>query len=345
MSSKINKPKLSVLFSNPNFISPFKEHFKANFDLSWNRLPFTPPPNRWTPLLSIASFPFRLVYKKMRTLSNSRNSDIIFVEFADETLAFASKWRKSKMIVTRLHRYELFNLPKADWSAVDLVIVVNEWMGENLELAVPSLKGKIVCIHNFVDLNFWTPPSIKERTNVLSIVGTIYKRKGHDKAIVAFSKVLEKKNDLILNIIGNSPDETFYDDLKSLVKDLGIEDNVNFMGYASDLKLEFQKSDIILSFSEHESTHLTLFEGLSCGALPLSRNWEGVEEFLPSSNIFTDDSDFVDKVLSFYSKEQSESIKIVDELADVTLPLFSSPDPREMMSKTILEKYLIFKKK
>ena len=117
------------------------------------------------------------------------------------------------------------------------------------------------------------------------------------------------------------------------------------MGYASDLKLEFQKSDIILSFSEHESTHLTLFEGLSCGALPLSRNWEGVDEFLPSSNIFTVDSDFVDKVLSFYSKEQSESIKIVDELADVTLPLFCSPDPREMMSKTILEKYLIFKKK
>ena len=340
MSSSKGKPKLSVFFSNPNFITSFKDHFEDAFSLSWNKLPFTPPPNRWTPFLSIASFPFRLAYKKMKTLSRSRNSDIVFVEFADETLAFVSKWRKNKTIVTRLHRYELFNLPKADWDAIDLVIVVNEWMGKNLELAVPALKGKIKCVRNFVDLSHWQRPEVDERTNVLSIVGNIDKRKGHHKAITAFSKVLEKKEDLVLNIIGKSADKKFYDELQILVSDLNLQNKVNFLGFSQDLKLDFQKSDIILSFSEHESTHLTLFEGLSCGAWPLSRNWDGVDEFLPSDNIFTNDSEFVEKVLSFYNSPESDTASKLDELSEKVIPKFSNPDPRQIMVDEIQNCYI-----
>ena len=75
----------------------------------------------------------------------------------------------------------------------------------------------------------------------------------------------------------------------------------------------------------------------------MSRNWEGVEEFLPSSNIFTDDSDFADKVLSFYNQKEKERFEIIDNLAASTLPRFSSPDPREVMSDIILKKYLELK--
>ena len=339
MSSNPNKPRLSVFFSNANFIKSFRGHFGDKFEVSWSPLPLTSPPNRGTPLFSIISFPFRLVYKKIKTLFYSNSADIIFVEFADDTLSLISKWRKSKMIVTRLHRYELFSLPKANWSAIDLVIVVNNWMAQNLEIAVPSLKGKIVCIHNFVDINYWQQSPNKIQSNVLSIVGNIDKRKGHDKAIIAFSKVLKQKKDLTLNIIGHNPDKIFFDSLKSLVKKLEIENHVKFLGYSPDLKKDFQESDIILSFSEHESTHLTLFEGLSCGAWPLSRNWEGVEEFLPSSNIFTDDSDFVKKVIFFYSGIESEIQIKVDNLAKSVLPKFTDPDPRKTMSDLIAKTY------
>lgn len=337
MTSKSNKPKLSVFFSNSNFIKPFREHFSRNFDVFWSPLQFLPPPNRRTPLLSIISFPFKSIYKKMKTFLSSRGVDVIFVEFANETLTFVSKWRKSKIIVTRLHRYELFSLPKADWSAVDLVIVVNNWMAQNLEIAVPLLKGKIICIPNFVDVSYWKQSPNKVKNNVLSIVGSIEKRKGHDKAIVAFSKLLKQKDNLTLNIIGNNTDKKFYAKLLSLVQNLGIENNIEFKGYSSDLKKDFQTSDIILSFSEHESTHLTLFEGLSCGAWPLSRNWEGVEEFLPENNIFTNTSDFVKKVTSFYSNSESEIKVKTDNLAESVLPKFSNPDPREQLSDLLLD--------
>jgi len=337
MTLKSNKPKLSIFFTNPHFIKPFRGPLSKNFEVSWNSLPFTPPPNRWTPLLSMISFPFRSFYKKTKTFFSSRDADVIFVEFANETLAFVSKWRKNKKIVTRLHRYELFSLPKADWSAIDLVVVVNKWMAQNLEEAVPSLKGKIKCIHNFLDVDAWEQSPNKAKTNTLSIVGSIQKRKGHDKVIIAFSNLLKQQNNLTLNIIGTIHDKKFYDKLISLVKDLDIEKKINFKGYSSDLKKDFQKTDIILSFSEHESTHLTLFEGLSCGAWPLSRNWDGVEEFLPSSNIFSSDSDFVKKVLSFYSQTESENKIRTNTLAESVLPKFSNPDPREQLSDLLLE--------
>ena len=79
-----------------------------------------------------------------------------------------------------------------------------------------------------------------------------------------------------------------------------------------------QESDIILTFSKHESTHLTLFEGLACGAWPLSINWSGIEEFLPSENIFSNDSEFLAKVQSFYSLGDNERARSVKNLSKKT---------------------------
>ena len=337
MSFEKSKPTLSVMFSTDTFITPFREYFKNNFKVSWHPIPYTPPPKS---AFDFFTFPFRLLSKKFKTFNHSRNSDILFVEFADETLALVSKFRKNKMIVTRLHRYELFNLPKADWSVIDMVIVVNNWMKKELELKVPSLKGKVICIHNFVDVNYWNKPKSRTIKNKLSIVGNIEKRKGHDKAIIAFSKLLKKIDNLQLSIIGKSKDLSFSDRLDVLVSDLGLNDNVHFNGYVDDLRKEFHETDVILSFSEHESTHLTLFEGLSCGVFPMSRNWEGVDEFLPKNNIFSTDSEFISKIAKFYSNSLSSNLSEIESLASSILPKFSNPDPRQVLSDTILQQYL-----
>ena len=180
-----------------------------------------------------------------------------------------------------------------------MVVVVNDWMAKNLEEKLPQMQGKIVTIHNFIDFDYWRPRENITKSNQISIVGNIEPRKGHDKALVAFSKILKEKSELTLNIIGRSKDFRYYKELEKIVKDLKIQDKVKFHGFSNDLRRDLQESDIILSFSQHESTHLTLFEGLSCGAWPLSLNWSGVEEFLPLENIFSDDSNFIEKVESF----------------------------------------------
>ena len=253
------KPKLSVLFSKDNFIKPFKQTFMDNFELSWNKIPYTPPP---TSLLAYVFFPYKLLLKKIKTFISLTKCDIVFVEFADETLALSSKWKGRKKLVTRLHRYELFKLPRANWNSVDMVVVVNDWMAKNLEEKLPQMRGKIVTIHNFIDFDYWRPRENRTKSNQISIVGIIEPRKGHDKALVAFSKILREKSELTLNIIGRIKDVRHYKELEKIVKDLKIQNKVKFRGFSTDLRRDLQESDIILSFSQHESTHLTLFEGL-----------------------------------------------------------------------------------
>ena len=82
---------------------------------------------------------------------------------------------------------------------------------------------------------------------------------------------------------------------------------------------------------------MTLFEGLACGAWPLSINWSGVDEFLPSENIFSSDSNFLEKVQHFYSIDDNERIEKVKNLSNKTLIKFSDPDPREQLSKLLLD--------
>ena len=328
------KPKLSVLFSIDNFIKPFKQTFTDNFELSWNKIPYTPPP---ASLWGYVFFPYKLLLKKIKTLKSLTKCDIVFVEFADETLALSSKWKGQKKLVTRLHRYELFKLPKANWNSVDMVVVVNDWMAKNLEEKLPQMRGKIVTIHNFIDFDYWRPPENRTKSNQISIVGNIEPRKGHDKALVAFSKISRENSELTLNIIGRSKDVRYYKELEQIVKDLKIQNKVKFRGFSTDLRRDLQESDIIISFSQHESTHLTLFEGLSCGAWPLSINWAGVEEFLPLENIFSNNSEFLEKVRSFYSLDGNERNKSVKSLSKKTLVKFSDPDPREQLSNLLLD--------
>ena len=328
------KSRLAVLVSTETFIKPFREQFSEDFKLSWWKIPYTSPPKRFIDYLI---FPYKLIIKKVKTLMSLIRSEVIFVEFANETLTLASKWKGKRTLVTRLHRYELFQLPKAKWKAVDAIIVVNKRMKELLEEKLPEMKEKIHCVSNYLDVDYWTIRENRIKTNQIAIVGSIEPRKGHDKAIVAFSKIVKKYPDLKLNIIGVNNDKEFSNTLIRLAEDLKLRDKIRFLGFSEDIKKDFQDSDIILSFSEHESTHLTLFEGLSCGAWPLSTTWDGVKEFLPDENLFSDDKEFVKKVKKFYSLNDKERIEKIDRLAKERLIKFTDPDPRKEISKLILK--------
>lgn len=331
---KQQKSRLAILVSTETFIKPFKKQFSEDFKLSWWKIPYTPPPKR---LMDYLVFPYKLMIKKIKTLMSLIRSDIVFVEFANETLALASKWKGKKTLVTRLHRYELFQLPKAKWDAVDAIIVVNQRMKERLEKKLPEMKGKIHCVPNYLDVDYWTPKENRTKTNQIAIVGSIEPRKGHDKAIVAFSKIVKKYPDLRLNIIGVNNDKDFYNTLVRLAEDLKLRNKIRFLGFSNDIKRDFQDTDIILSFSEHESTHLTLFEGLSCGAWPLSITWDGVKEFLPNENLFSDDNEFIKKVKKFYSLTDKERIEKINKLAKERLVKFTKPDPRKEISELIIK--------
>lgn len=105
--------------------------------------------------------------------------------------------------------------------------------------------------------------------------------------IVSFSRIDKNKNvSLLLKAIFRIKDKcnvrlivagdgSELDNLKETVKELGLENHVEFVGYISDLedKLRiYQDSRIFVSCSKGEGFPVSLLEAMSCGCVPVVSN-------------------------------------------------------------------------
>ena len=96
-----------------------------------------------------------------------REHDVVFFEWASDLLAYATQFPKSCGIVTRLHRYEMFQwVPNINWAVVDKVILLSEAMRNKFIAQVPSLKNKTVVIP-------WAVASDKFQIRSQSLTGNI----------------------------------------------------------------------------------------------------------------------------------------------------------------------------
>jgi len=112
---------------------------------------------------------------------------------------------------------------------------------------------------------------------ILISVGRLVKRKGYEYAIRAISK-LSNENIKYL-IIGDGPEE---ENLKKLIRNLGLDEKVKFLGFVSEEK-KFQYlsiSDIYVLSSLHEGFGICLLEAMYCGLPIVSTNNGGQTDFL-----------------------------------------------------------------
>lgn len=112
---------------------------------------------------------------------------------------------------------------------------------------------------------------------ILISVGRLVKRKGYEYAIEALNKL--HRHNLKYLIIGDGPEE---ENLKYLVKQLGVENQVEFLGFVSEEK-KFQYlsiSDIYVLSSLHEGFGICLLEAMYCGLPIVATNNGGQTDFL-----------------------------------------------------------------
>src|SRR5581483_2781189 len=98
----------------------------------------------------------------------------------------------------------------------------------------------------------------KQKTPTFIFVSRIVKMKGIEEVIKAFALILQKEKNAKLWIVGDG-ERKYKQYLKNLVKELGCEDNIQFLGYVSDQdKLGYMgKSHIILHASVREGWGLS----------------------------------------------------------------------------------------
>jgi len=317
-----DKKKVALIVDDENFFGPFKEAAEGRFQVRTVARPSKiDQPRNVKDLMWVAS-------DRVGSLTHVTKmhawADLVFYEWASRMLIRGSKKSGKAKVATRLHRHELWSFAdKINWDNVDAVVFVCEAMERRFRKMVPDYGGTTRVIWNYVDIERYSPPKKRMTTMTMGILGGVLPRKRVYEAILAFSEARKSVPGLRLKVAGRWWYPEYNDAVRELVKKLELQDVVQLEGFVDDILEWYRSLDIILSFSHHESTHLTLFEGMSTGCMPLAHFWDGVEEFLPAERIFSSESDFVGKVKSYYDLSEGERRRISDDGRKLMLSRYS----------------------
>jgi glycosyltransferase involved in cell wall biosynthesis len=189
---------------------------------------------------------------------------------------------------TDLNLIPKYPLPKRmiQWAAREasgITAVCQALKDQLLELGVPDKSAKVV-LHG-VDLELFRPPQDREelrtrlelsRPTLLS-VGHLIERKGHHLVIEALQFIPEAQ----LLIAGDGPEES---PLKGLVRGLGLDSRVRFLGHLDQAKLRdyFGAADAMVLASSREGIANVLLESMACGTPVVATRVWGAPEVVTS---------------------------------------------------------------
>ncbi len=230
-----------------------------------------------------------------------RAHDVVFFEWASELLAVASHLPKSCGIVSRLHRFEMYQwADKVNWDNVDTLILVSEAKRREFAARFPAHAHKLVVIPEAVSLDKFTPQS-KSFSGDLAILGHLRPRKRVYDLVLTFYDLVQQRPDLHLHIGGGraSGFGEYAEALYSLVPRLGLEKNVTFYDHVNNPREWYHRMDILISNSYSEGLQLTPIEAMASECYVLSHNWEGADELLPAENLFFSGRELVEKVIAY----------------------------------------------
>ena len=180
-------------------------------------------------------------------------------------------------------------------------------------------KEKIIKIYNGFNFNFSAKKNLSKSKIVITNISRIIPYKGHLFLIELFNELSKFKNNLILNIIGDTlPEyESYYHELKVKAEQYNLTEKINFIGYQSDVKKYLKKSNFFIHCPiKPDPLPTVIFEGIESGTPVIFTNLGGSYEILDSGkNGLSIDhlsvKKSVDKILEFLENtfEQEKNVK------------------------------------
>ena len=122
-----------------------------------------------------------------------------------------------------------------------------------------------------IDTSLFQPKFSLERKPThdfqLLYVGRLSRLKRIEIALETISFLKKNNLNVKLNLIGFTSDIEYKTELITLINELGIQQEVNFLGakQQSELVAHYQQADLLLLPSEHESFGMVMVEAMACG--------------------------------------------------------------------------------
>jgi glycosyltransferase involved in cell wall biosynthesis len=185
-----------------------------------------------------------------------------------------------------LRRYETQLMKRSD-----ALIAVSKYTVDELTDLYGIEEEKIHVIYNGVDIDKFKPRpdrmelrqefGLEEDKKVVLFVGRLYHRKGLEILLRSIPPVLEEYKDVKFAISGTGFKQK-EESLRSLAKELDIEDHVTFLGYVPDEKLPdlYSSSDIFVLPAIYENFPFAILEAQATALPVISTKVGGIPEFL-----------------------------------------------------------------
>lgn len=205
------------------------------------------------------------------------------------------------------------------------VVGVSQKVLEKIEKRV-NIDDKAYVVYNGVDVEAFYPIKKEEKKEiVVTSIGNLIPLKGHVYTLKAFKKLIDKGyTNLRFQLAGRGELER---DLKILVRELGIEQYVEFKGYVpySDIVKLLQETDIFVLPSYYEALGCVYLEAMACEVPTIGCKGNGIDEIIVNG----------ENGYLVNPKEAEEIVACLDKLLDYKTRRVIGKKARE----TVVEKY------
>ena len=206
--------------------------------------------------------------------------------------------------------YDLYSLVgRLSFKWVDKIVCVSEYEKNLLKSKVSVPDSKIAVIPNGVD-QVISHNKKTSRDAVVSIlyVGVLFEAKGVQYTIKALSVLKKRYNrECRFDIVGDGPYRTT---LENLVRDLDLEDSVNFCGIMTgeNLLRKFEEASVFVLLSRSETYGIVVAEALAMGTPCIVANIDALQEFTKEPGCFSvgyppDANEVANLIIKIYDNE------------------------------------------
>lgn len=194
-------------------------------------------------------------------------------------------FKKISFKISPLHRYYL-KVEKEIFEKTPLIIANSSMVKNEIIDYYGISPEKITVIYNGVDIERFTPENRKRQdylrqkfnlpfnSKILLFVGSGFKRKGLDMLLKVLSILGQKK--LLLVVVGKGDIKKY----QKICKNLGIENNVVFMGIRKDVENFYALADLFVLPTIYDPFSNATLEAMATGLPVITTKNNGVSELI-----------------------------------------------------------------